>query len=33
MESGKAERPEQSQGSRFLAGNSFTLDGEKGRLC
>ena len=28
-----AERPEQSQGSRFVAGDSFTLDGGKGRLC
>src|SRR5271165_309362 len=28
-----AERPERSQGSRFMAGDSFTLDGGKGRLC
>jgi uncharacterized protein (DUF302 family) len=28
-----AERLEQSQGSRFVAGDSFTLDGGKGRLC
>ena len=28
-----AERPEQSQGSRFVAGDSFTLDGGMGRLC
>jgi hypothetical protein len=33
MERCCAERPEQSQGSRFVAGDSFTLDGGKGRLC
>ena len=33
MERCLAERPEQSQGSRFVAGDSFTLDGGKGRLC
>jgi hypothetical protein len=30
MERCCAERPEQSQGSRFVAGESFTLDGGKG---
>jgi len=29
-ESSFAERPEQSQGSRGVAGDSFTLDGGKG---
>ena len=33
MERCCAERPEQSQGSRFVAGDSFTLDGGKGSLC
>jgi hypothetical protein len=33
MERRCAERPEQSQGSPFVAGDSFTLDGGKGRLC
>jgi hypothetical protein len=33
MERCCAERPEQSQGSRFVAGDSFTLDGGKVCLC
>jgi hypothetical protein len=33
MERCCVERPERSQGSRFVAGDSFTLDGGKGRLC
>ena len=33
MERCCAERPEQSKGSRFVAGDSSTLDGGKGRLC
>jgi len=33
MERCCAERPEQSQGSRFVAGDGFTLDGGKGHFC
>jgi len=33
MERCCAERPAQSQGSWFVAGDSFTLEGGKGRLC